>query len=212
MKQILLIISGIIILLSCQHKQEENAENSIEIEGNSMITNHTDLYVSQGENEKKPSQNQIDSLTKEMDRLLEQQLLTKYFYPNMSGCGGGLDGYYKDSTLLIIDATYQAELGFSSRKMYWYNGSIIKIHYREHFAEWAKYEVKYPADKFEWDPSKMTYTDTIYQITLGNEYQIQKMVGSKVISENSDSTLINRLVNCGFEMKEELETEKRIEE
>lgn len=157
MKLILIIISGIIILLSCQNKQEGNSENSIEIKGDSIITN---LYVNQGENEKKPSQNQIDSLTKEMDRLLERQLLTKYFYPNMSGCGGGLYGYYKDSTLLIIDATYQAELGFSSRKMYWHNGSIIKINYREHFAEWAKYEVKYPSDKFKWDPSKMTYADT----------------------------------------------------
>lgn len=212
MKEILTIISGIIILLSCQNKQEGTPENPIEMEGDNIITSHTDLYVSQGENEKRPSQNQIDSLTKEMDRLLERQLLTKYFYPNMSRCGGELYGHYKDSKLLIIDATYQAELGYSSRKYYWHNGGIVKINYREHFAEWAKYEVKYPSNQFEWEPSKMTYTDTIYQITLGNEYQMQTMADGKVISEKTDSNLINKLVNCGFEMRNEIENEKRKEE
>ncbi len=212
MKQILIIVLSLIILPSCESKGDVKSENSIEISEDRITTSDiTDLYASQRGNEKKPSQNQIDSLTKEMDRLFEQQLLTKYFHPNMSGCGGGLYGYYKDSTLLIIDATYQAELGFSRRKMYWRDGNIIKIIYREHFAEWAKYEANYPSDKFEWDPSKMTYTDTVYQIILGNEYQMQKMAESEVTSVKKDSILINRLVNCGFEMKKELESEKELE-
>ena len=216
MKQILIIISILAIILSCQSRtdrniENRNSENSIET-SESLIsaTENTKQYESQVINENKLSQHQIDRLTKEMDRLFEQKLLTRYFYPNMSGCGGGLYGYYKDSTLLIIDATYKTELGFSSRKVYWHDGNIIKINYREHFAEWAKYEKNYSSDKFEWDPSKMTYTDTIYQITLGDKYQMQKITGSKLISEKQDSLLIKILVDCGFEMKKELEIEKII--
>lgn len=209
MKQFLFIISSIILLLSCQSKEGRNSENSIKISENRITGG--DKSTNRKDNEVWLTEHQIDSLTKEADRLFDQQLLTKYFYPNMSGCGGGLYGYYKDSTLCIIDAVYQGELGFSSRKMYWYDGRIIKINYREHFAEWARYEENYPADKFEWDPNKMTYTDTIYQITLGIKYQMQKMACNKIISEKQDSILINRLLNCGFEMKKELENERRLD-
>jgi len=212
MKQILIIISILAIILSCQSKTDKNTENSNETSESLITTNeNTKQYESQARNENKLSQHQIDILTKEMDRLFEQKLLTKYFYPNMSGCGGGLYGYYKDSTLLIIDATNRAELGFSSRKVYWHDGNIIKIDYREHFAEWGKYKENYPSDKFEWDPGKMTYTDTIYQITLGDKYQMQKITGSELISEKQDYLLIKILVDCGFEMKKELEIEKIID-
>ena len=211
MKQILTILS-LTILLFCQCKKDSSTEKSIEGIEYSVTTYGNDKQSeSQVKNEEKLTKNQIDSLTKEIDQLFEQQLLAKYFYPNMSRCGGGLYGYFMDTSLLIIDATYQAELGFSSQKMYWHNNNIIKIIYREHFAEWTKYEENYPPNKLEWDPSKMTYTDTIYQITLGNEYQMQKVAGSKVISEKQDSILINRLVDCGFEMKNELGIEKKLE-
>lgn len=188
--------------MSCQSKKEGTTEKSIEgIEYS--VTSHA--------NEKKLTKNQVDSLTNEIDQLFERQLLTKYFHPNMSRCGGRLYGYFKDTSLLIIDATYQTELGFSSRKMYWHNNNIIKIIYREHFAEWAKYEENYPSDKFEWDTSKMTYTDTIYQITLGDTYQMQKVVENRVISEKQDAILTNRLIDCGFAMKNELGNEKKLE-
>ena len=49
----------------------------------------------------------------------------------------------------------------------------------------------------------MTYTDTVYQMTLGEQYRLQKLAANKVISEKQDSVLIKRLVDCGFEMKNE---------
>ena len=212
MKQILIIILSSILLLSCQSNKDKNTINTVEpSEAGTAVSNNPDQYECQIENDQRPGQNQIESLAKETDRLIEQKLLIKYSYSHMSGCGGGLYGYYKDSIMLMTDATYKAELGFSSRKIYWHDGNIIKIIYREHFAEWAKYEENYPPDKYEWDPNKMTYTDTVYQITLGKKYQMQKMAVGELISEKSDPNLINRLIDCGLEMRQELETEKILE-
>lgn len=154
----------------------------------------------------------IDSLTHELDKLIEAKLLAKYFHPNMSSCGGGLYGYYSDTTLLMIDAIYQAELGYSRKKIYWNEDEIIKIIYQEHFAEWRKYQEKFPPKKYEWDPSKMTYTDTVYQITFGKDYQMLKTANKKLVSESPDSRLIERLVDCGFEMRNELKNEKKLKE
>lgn len=154
----------------------------------------------------------IDSLTSELDKLMAEKSLSKYSYPDMSGCGGGVYGYYSDSTLLIIDATHKAELGHTRRKIYWSEERPIKITYREHFAEWKRYDEKYPSEKYDWDPSKMTYTDTTYQITLGKEHQMLKMANGKQISKNLNAALANRLIDCSFEMKGELKREKILEE
>lgn len=141
----------------------------------------------------------------EIDSLFDNGILTKKFYPNMSACGGGLYGFYYNDELKLIDSKYRAELGFSSKKIYWNGDEILKIKYREYFAEWGKYKKKYPKD--EWDESKMTYSDTIYQITLGDKYDFKKMVNQKVISTKIDSTLVKKLIDCGKRMKIELESE-----
>jgi len=39
---------------------------------------------------------------------------------------------------VLIDATYGAELGFSSREFYIDQDKFLKIIYREYFAEWEK--------------------------------------------------------------------------
>ena len=122
----------------------------------------------------------------------------------MSFCGGGLHGYYLDKELVLIDATYQAELGFSSRTMYIAQDNFVKIIYLEHFAEWGKYEKKYPSDKYEFDAKKMTYSDTLYTITLATPTVFKKQAGNKTISNEINQTLVDNLVNCGQEMKNEL--------
>ena len=142
----------------------------------------------------------------EIDSLLDNGILTKKFYPNMSACGGGLFGYYYNNELKLIDSKYQAELGYSSKKIYWAGDQILKIKYREYFAEWGKYEKNYPPEKIEYDPSKMTYSDTIYEITLGDKYEFKKMADNKLISTKTDSTLIEKLTDCGKRMKTELAT------
>ena len=211
MKNSIAILLIGLLLTSCQPEKndspgssrisENNAETDIAKKGTSN-TQEIKEYL---------TESQIDSLTGNYDRLMDEKVLTKYSYPNMSGCGGGLFGYYQDSVLLIIDATFKAELGFSHRRVYWTDNNIVKIVYREHFAEWNKYQKKYPADIYEWDTSKMTYSDTVYEIKLGQMYQMKKIAEEKVLNEKLDSAMIRRLVECGFDMKKELETEKKLE-
>ncbi len=209
MKLITTILVGI-LLISCHRGGEDSSSKSTDQEKQVEVKLTENDSLNNKEAKNYLTNLQIDSLTRTYDRLIEEKALTKYFHPNMSRCGGGIDGYYQDSTLLIIDATYQAELGFSSKKIYWNKDDIVKITYREYFAEWGKYEEKYPSGKHEWDPGKMTYTDTVYQMTLGKEYHMQKMADEKLISEQLDSVLVKRLIDCGFEMKNELETEKKL--
>ena len=122
----------------------------------------------------------------------------------MSACGGGLYGYYHDQKLVLIDATYRAELGFSSRTIYVKDSLFVKIVYREHFAEWEKYDQKYPSDKYKWNPEKMTYTDTLYTISLGSPIDFTKRAAGKVVSRQVNQELIDELICCGKEMRREL--------
>lgn len=154
---------------------------------------------------------QIDSTIFKIDTLLEQGKLTKYSFPDMSACGGGLFGHYLDTTLLKIDATFYAELGYSRRIFYWNKNKILKIIYQEHFAEWGKYNENYPPETHEWDTSRMTYTDTVYNIILRQKHDFMKLAGDSLVSSIMDSTLVDRLLNCGFEMKNELNTERKLE-
>jgi hypothetical protein len=147
----------------------------------------------------------IEKYANSVDKLRTENKLVKVSYPNMSGCGGGVDGYYLNKNLVLIDATYNAELGYSSRTIYIEQDKFLKIVYREHFAEWGKYEEKYPHDKFEYDPSKMTYTDTVYSITLSTPTDFHKTAGNKIISHKLEQPLLDRLLNCGQQMKAELQ-------
>ena len=148
---------------------------------------------------------QIDSIVKLIDKEINDKVLTKYFHPNMSVCGGAIWGYYLDSTLLVIDSRYGAELGYVTQKVYLYNSEIIKINGEGEAAEWEKYEEKYPHEKYEFDESKMTYMHSEYEIFFGENVQI---LGDM----ESDSTSINRLINCANTMNKELNREKKLDE
>jgi hypothetical protein len=148
---------------------------------------------------------EIEKYTNSIDKFRAENRLVKISYPNMSGCGGGVDGYYLNKNLVLIDATYNAELGFSSRTIYVDKDRFLKVIYREHFAEWGKYEEKYPHDKFEYDPTKMTYTDTVYSITLTNPTIFYEKAGNKIINSKLDQSLLDRLLSCGQQMKLELQ-------
>lgn len=153
----------------------------------------------------KHTEPEIEKYAKSIDKLKEENKLVKISYPNMSGCGGGVDGYYLNKNLVLIDATYNAELGFSSRIIYIDQDKFLKVIYREHFAEWGKYEEKYPHDKFEYDPTKMTYTDTVYSIILSNPTIFHKKSGSKIISKKLDQPLLDKVFSCGQQMRLELQ-------
>jgi hypothetical protein len=192
MKNSLKILLLILTLSSCK---TETGKETVELK--------SDL-------EKEIKQEQKTELTDftiaEIDSLFNNGILAKKFYPNMSACGGGLFGFYYNDKLKLIDSKYQAELGYSSKKIYWNGDQILKIKYREYFAEWGKYEKNYPPEKIEYDPSKMTYSDTIYEITFGDKFEFKKMTDNKLVSTKTDSTLIKKLTDCGKRMKTELES------
>lgn len=151
------------------------------------------------------SSSKIADYVRTIDTLKNQNKLEKLSYPNMSACGGGLDGYYLDQKLVLIDATYNAELGFSSKKYYIDQEKFVEIIYREYFAEWEKYEQKYPSEKYEFDASKMTYTDTVYTISFATPTILTtKNSDRKIISREIDEELFERLVQCGEDMQREL--------
>jgi hypothetical protein len=148
---------------------------------------------------------QIAKYVKTVDMLKSQDSLQHFSYPNMSFCGGAIDGYYLNGKLVYIESTFQAELGYQSRKVYFKDTAIYKIVYREHKPEWQKYKEKYGDDLI---PSKMTYADTLYTIVLGKRKRFEKTSGTILISKEPDLKLIRELVMCARRMKFELETER----
>jgi hypothetical protein len=148
---------------------------------------------------------EIEKYAKSIDKLRKDNKLIKISYPSMSFCGGSVYGYYLDKNLVLIDATYYAELGFSSKTIYVEQDNFLKIIYFEHFAEWEKYNERYHNENFEFQAEKMTYTDTIYSITLTNPTVFNKKVGNKIISNKLDQPLLDRLFNCGHQMSLELQ-------
>jgi len=193
-----------LLLIGCGQSKSEQTTTTVSdttTEDNNAVT--TDTVGLNGQTAAL-TELEIEKFTKTIDKLKTENKLKKVFYPNMSACGGGLDGYYLDKKLVLINATYQAELGYSSKTLYINQDNFVKIIYREHFAEWEKYEKKYPSDKYEFDAKKMTYSDTLYTITLATPTVFKKQVGNKTISNEINQTLIDNLVNCGHEMKKEL--------
>jgi hypothetical protein len=147
---------------------------------------------------------EIEKYATSIEQLKAANKLVQISYPNMSSCGGSVLGYYLNKKLVLIDATYSAELGFSSKTMYLDQDKFLKVIYREHYAEWGEYERKYASEEQEFDPSKMTYTDTVYSITLANPAVFLKKAGDKVVSKKVSNSLVERLLKCGEQMKGEL--------
>jgi hypothetical protein len=150
---------------------------------------------------------EIKQREQDIQLLKQNGKLTHFAYPNMSFCGGDLNGYYSGKELVSILSTFGGEFGYSSRYIDWKNNQPVKIVYREHFADWEKYNIKYPDEK-DIDENNMFYTDTLYTIELGKTWKFRKSAGRKTVSTIIDSALVNQLINCAFSMKKELETTK----
>ena len=160
---------------------------------------------------------EVEAFVDSVDKWKAENKLKKIPFPDMSPCGGNLIGYYHNTwALVLMVAEYQAEeLAFSSRTYYIRRTQPEKIIYREHAAEWDKYEKKYSFNK-KFDPTKMTYTDTVYSMILTDPVMFHKETNNKIIESEADYKLINELVDCGFKMRSQLaktveELEKRDE-
>lgn len=153
----------------------------------------------------------IDSIeTEKVDHLTEEKegpTIQKYFYPNKSHCGGAVYGFYKKGELIRIESIFDAELGYTSRNIDFKYGKIVSIKYHEFSAEWDKYSQNYPNDE-GFDPKKMTYSDTLYILTIGKVQTLKKFSGKKLISTKFNEELTEKLLKCAQTMVKELETEK----
>ncbi|MCW8913665.1 MAG: hypothetical protein OQJ96_04930 [Flavobacteriales bacterium] len=139
---------------------------------------------------------EIDSLTKEIDSLRINGYLNKVEYPDMSSCGGYLQGYYLDTNLINITSIYSAEAGHISEDVYFKNGNAIKIVFKQHSAEWEKHSLNYPQENAAANYKNMTYTDTTYQIYLTAPPNMLKYSKSKLVNNKLDSVLLEQLISC----------------
>ncbi|MCE2994417.1 MAG: hypothetical protein ACK5RG_06795 [Cyclobacteriaceae bacterium] len=147
----------------------------------------------------------IEKYVKVIDRLNHENKLVRVSYHNMSDCGGSLDGYYLNKSLVLMKAVFSGELGFIAQNVYLQDQKMMKLIYREHFPEWEKYYAKYPAEKYELDSGKMTYTDTIYTISLANPPLFKKSASQKTISHKPNQKLMESIISCGQSMMLELQ-------
>lgn len=194
------ILVLILCFSSCKEKEQQKSEyknGKIEIKANP----NNKIEQSELENDFEFSSTEIDSLK-------TNGFLNKKEYSLMSTCGGGLDGFYFKDKLVFIDAIYKAEIGFIRQQLYLKGSEFSKIIYQEYFPEDEKYLKKYPLDKFEYDESKVTFSDTIYKINLGNNLSFEKTSKGKLISTKINNDLIRKLIDCGNVMKKELELDQ----
>ena len=192
----ILWIIPLLLFYSCS--EESPAENKHpQIISNTDTVNQDDSTQSNSTQQEELSHSEIKESTQ------------KYFYPNMSHCGGALYGIYKYNELVRIESTYGAEMGFSSKNIDFESGEVVRINYREHFAEWSKYSEKYPNDD-EIDPKKMTYSDTLYVLEFGKKRSFKKYAGKKLIASTINKEVVDRLIKCVDTMKSELASEKQL--
>lgn len=92
-----------------------------------------------------------------VDSLIDNQLIEFYQHPDMTIWGSATGGYYKNE-LVFIDATYNAELGYSIEQFYLKSGEIVYVKIKKRMADWSSYFEKY-GDTEDADPRKMTYLD-----------------------------------------------------
>lgn len=150
------------------------------------------------------TKSKIDSFVKNIDSLKTSKKLSRYFYPEMSYCGGSLYGYYFENKLVLIEANNGGEFGnLTSHKMYIKDTTVCKILYREHWAEEDKYSKKYPKDE-EINEKKLTYSDTLYTVFVMNNPIFIKSSRGKVVSKTPNKLLIEAWLTCGRKMQAEL--------
>ncbi|MDH7448404.1 hypothetical protein [Aquimarina sp. 2201CG14-23] len=197
MKLQITILLLILTFSSCKEKDRKKSKTE---------KNKTDLKV---ENiiEQSNLKTEFEFSVVEIDSLKLNGFLKKKEYSLMSTCGGGLDGFYFKNKLVFINAIYKGESGFIKQELYLKGIEFSKIIYQEHFPEDEKYLKKYPLEKFKYDENKLTFSDTIYKIELGENTRFKKISNGKVISTKIDNELINKLINCGNIMRKELETD-----
>ncbi len=154
----------------------------------------------------------IAAYVKKVDKLVKSGDLDKYFYVNMSFCGGGLYGYYKGDELIFIASVYGGELGgFRAKDVYWRNDTIVQLNYQEYFPNYEAFNEKIPELEYEENLEKMIYSDTSYHLTFGQTFEQVAYCGNTQVIRPLNEEEINYLIECAYSMREELDSDSVLE-
>lgn len=138
----------------------------------------------------------------------DQPKVERFSYPQMSFCGGALEGIYSDDELIRIESTYGYDMGYSEKNIDFKQGKIIRIEYREHYVDWERYNQRCGDEEGDLDPSKMTYLDTLYILKFEPKHQFTTYSGKKRVQLQVSEELVDRLLACTATMQKELATER----
>jgi hypothetical protein len=99
-------------------------------------------------------------------------------------------------------------MGYSEQNIDFKDGRITKIEYRQHYANWEKYNERYGAEGGDIDPSKMTYFDTLYILKFKPKREFTIYSGKKKVNGEVSKELLKSLLDCTVTMQNELNTER----
>lgn len=131
-----------------------------------------------------------------VDSLIDNQLIEFYEYPGMTVWGSAAGGYYKNE-LVFMDATYNAELGYSVEQFYLKSGEIVYVKTEKHVADWSGYFEKY-GDQEDVDPEKMTYLDEKLEYEWYPDGFFVQVLNGKI----ADSLFNEFVLKQGYDMAE----------
>lgn len=150
----------------------------------------------------------VSDTTHSSEQVPKKGILERIKYPQMSYCGGSLEGIYSNDALIRIESTYGYDMGYSEKNIDFEDGRITKIEYRQHYADWEKYNECFGAEEGDIDPSKMTYFDTLYILKFKPKREFTIYSGKKKVHGEVSKEVIQGLFDCAATMQKELSTER----
>jgi hypothetical protein len=148
----------------------------------------------------------VDRYCKEIQSKLDKKELERFFYPDMSYCGGSLYGYYDKNKLVYIDATYGAELGYI-QKIYFIKDSvyfkIVETNYQpaDMVDEYCK---THKTKTGECDFKNMPFDKIVTTVIFSNNRIVARTKNGKKSELKNTADIIESLIDCGQIMQKEL--------
>jgi hypothetical protein len=158
---------------------------------------------------KSTNKNPISDTIYSSKKNAEKGTLERLSYPQMSYCGGSLEGIYSNDELIRIESTYGYDMGYSEKNIDFKDGRITKIEYRQHYADWEAYNERYGDVEGDIDPRKMSYFDTLYVLKFKPKREFTIYSGKKKVNREVSKELIQGLFDCVATMQNELYTQRR---
>lgn len=149
------------------------------------------------------SRKQIELRVNQTEHRKAENKLTRWTYPDMMACAGAVDAYYYNHELVMIDASYNSESGYTSRVYYFSNNRIIQINYHEQYTE-PEEDTSELQDSSVFD-AKIITRDTVCRFTLCEPIAFVKKSKDKIITNKVDTTLLNQLKRCAILIQDELQ-------